>query len=149
VLLLTPVLPRRADTTAVIRTALQASAREIGYRRIATQLGDRVAAIDVGKKIVAVAVRRPDERAGKRRQEVRKFSTYCRTLTEMVVCWSTRVLRMWMPQNPPHQDHPRTTASSPIATFRKHQPTEQLQTNARRSLVFQSERRLLFGQRRH
>ena len=38
VLLLTAVLPRRADTTAVIGTALQASARGIGYRRIAAQL---------------------------------------------------------------------------------------------------------------
>lgn len=39
VLLLTAVLPRRADTTAVIGTALQASTRGIGCRRIATQLG--------------------------------------------------------------------------------------------------------------
>lgn len=39
VLLLGAVLPRRADTTAVIGTALQASARGIGYRRIATQIG--------------------------------------------------------------------------------------------------------------
>jgi hypothetical protein len=45
---------------------------------------ERVAAIDVGKKIVAVAVRTPGERAGKRRQEVRKFNTYYRTLTTMV-----------------------------------------------------------------
>jgi transposase len=45
---------------------------------------ERVAAIDVGKKIVAVAVRRPGARAGERRQEVRKFSTYYRTLTAMV-----------------------------------------------------------------
>lgn len=45
---------------------------------------ERVAAIDVGKKIIAVAVRTPGERAGKRRQEVRKFNTYYRTLTEMV-----------------------------------------------------------------
>jgi transposase-like protein len=37
--LLGAVLPRRADTTAVIGTALSASARGIGYRRIATQLG--------------------------------------------------------------------------------------------------------------
>ena len=36
--LLTAVLPRRADTTAVIGTALSASARGIGYRQIATQL---------------------------------------------------------------------------------------------------------------
>ena len=39
VLLLGAVLPRRADTTAVIGTALQASSRGIGYRRIAVQLG--------------------------------------------------------------------------------------------------------------
>jgi transposase-like protein len=39
VLLLGAVLPRRADTTAMIVTALQASARGIGYRRIAAQLG--------------------------------------------------------------------------------------------------------------
>jgi transposase len=45
---------------------------------------ERVAAIDVGKKIVAVAVRTPGERAGKRRVQVRKFSTYYRTLSEMV-----------------------------------------------------------------
>jgi hypothetical protein len=45
---------------------------------------DRVAAIDVGKKVIAVAVRTPGERAGKRRQQVRKFNTYYRTLGEMV-----------------------------------------------------------------
>jgi transposase len=45
---------------------------------------ERVAAIDVGKKIIAVAVRTPGERAGKRRGQVRKFTTYYRTLTEMV-----------------------------------------------------------------
>jgi transposase len=45
---------------------------------------ERVAAIDVGKKIVAVAVRAPGERAGKRRQQVRKYNTYYRTLLEMV-----------------------------------------------------------------
>jgi transposase len=45
---------------------------------------ERVAGIDVGKKIIAVAVRTPGERAGKRRQELRKFNTYHRTLTEMV-----------------------------------------------------------------
>ena len=44
----------------------------------------RVAAIDVGKKIVAVAVRTPGERAGQRRQQVRKFDTYYLTLTAMV-----------------------------------------------------------------
>jgi transposase len=44
---------------------------------------ERVAAIDVGKKIIAVAVRTPGERAGKRRQRVRKFPTYHRTLAEM------------------------------------------------------------------
>ena len=32
------VVPRRADTTAVIGSALQASARGTGYRRIAAQL---------------------------------------------------------------------------------------------------------------
>lgn len=44
---------------------------------------ERVAAIDIGKKIIAVAVRTPDERGGKRRQLVRKFDTYWRTLAEM------------------------------------------------------------------
>lgn len=37
-LLVGAVLPRRADTTAVIATTLQASARGIGYRRIAVEL---------------------------------------------------------------------------------------------------------------
>jgi transposase len=45
---------------------------------------ERVAAIDVGKKIIAVAVRTPGERPGKRRQQLRKFNTYYRTLVEMV-----------------------------------------------------------------
>jgi transposase len=45
---------------------------------------ERVAAIDVGKKIIAVAVRTPGERAGTRRQQVRKYNTYYRTLVEMV-----------------------------------------------------------------
>jgi transposase len=45
---------------------------------------ERVAAIDVGKKIIAVAIRTPGERAGKRRQQVRKYNTYYRTLVEMV-----------------------------------------------------------------
>jgi hypothetical protein len=45
---------------------------------------ERVAAIDVGKKIIAVAVRTPGERAGKRRQQVRKYNTFHQTLTEMV-----------------------------------------------------------------
>jgi transposase len=45
---------------------------------------ERVAAIDVGKKIIAVAVRTPGEHLGKRRQQVRKYRTYYRTLTEMV-----------------------------------------------------------------
>ncbi|MDQ3887264.1 MAG: IS110 family transposase [Actinomycetota bacterium] len=45
---------------------------------------ERVAAIDVGKKIIAVAVRTPGERAGKRRQQLRKYHTYYRTLVEMV-----------------------------------------------------------------
>ncbi|MGH3814291.1 MAG: DUF6431 domain-containing protein [Pseudonocardiaceae bacterium] len=39
VLLPGALLPRRADTTAVIGTALLASARGIGYRRIAADLG--------------------------------------------------------------------------------------------------------------
>ena len=38
VLLPAVVAPRRADTTAVIGSALQASARGTGYRRIAAQL---------------------------------------------------------------------------------------------------------------
>lgn len=45
---------------------------------------ERVAAIDIGKKIIAVAVRVPGEGPGKRRQQVRKFNTYYRTLVEMV-----------------------------------------------------------------
>jgi hypothetical protein len=45
---------------------------------------ERVAAIDVGKKIIAVAVRTPSEKAGKRRQQVRKYNTFHQTLTEMV-----------------------------------------------------------------
>ena len=45
---------------------------------------ERVAAIDVGKKIIAVAVRTPGERAGKRRQQVRKYNTFHQTLAEMV-----------------------------------------------------------------
>ena len=45
---------------------------------------ERVAAIDVGKKIIAVAVRTPGEKAGKRRQQVRKYNTFHQTLTEMV-----------------------------------------------------------------
>ncbi|MGB7797548.1 MAG: hypothetical protein WA731_22845 [Pseudonocardiaceae bacterium] len=45
---------------------------------------ERVAAIDVGKKIIALAVRTPGERAGKRRQQVRKYNTFHQTLTEMV-----------------------------------------------------------------
>ncbi|HEX8760295.1 MAG TPA: IS110 family transposase [Pseudonocardiaceae bacterium] len=45
---------------------------------------ERVGAIDVGKKVIAVAVRTPGERPGQRRQEVRKFNTYYRTLVEMV-----------------------------------------------------------------
>ena len=49
---------------------------------------ERVAAIDVGKKIIAVAVRTPGERAGKRRQQVRKYNTFHQTLTEMVA-WLT------------------------------------------------------------
>ena len=49
---------------------------------------ERVAAIDVGKKVIAVAVRTPGERAGKRRQQVRKYNTFHQTLTEMVA-WLT------------------------------------------------------------
>jgi transposase len=45
---------------------------------------ERVVSIDVGKKIIAVAVRTPGEKAGKRRQQVRKFNTYYATLVEMV-----------------------------------------------------------------
>jgi hypothetical protein len=39
VLLLTAVLPRQADTTAMIGTALLASVRGVGYRRIAAEVG--------------------------------------------------------------------------------------------------------------
>jgi transposase len=45
---------------------------------------ERVAAIDVGKKIIAVAVRTPGEKAGTRRQQVRKYNTYHVTLAGMV-----------------------------------------------------------------
>ncbi|MGH4011470.1 MAG: IS110 family transposase [Pseudonocardiaceae bacterium] len=45
---------------------------------------ERVAAIDVGKKIIAVAVRTPGQRAGTRRQQVRKYNTFHQTLGEMV-----------------------------------------------------------------
>jgi transposase len=45
---------------------------------------ERVAAIDVGKKIIAVAVRTPGERAGKRREQVRKDNTCHQTLAKMV-----------------------------------------------------------------
>jgi len=45
---------------------------------------ERVAAIDVGKKIIAVAVRTPGEKAGKRRQAVRKYNTFHQTLATMV-----------------------------------------------------------------
>ena len=50
---------------------------------------ERVAAIDVGKKIIAVAVRTPGERAGKRRQEVRKYNTFHQTLIDMVAWLSS------------------------------------------------------------
>lgn len=56
----------------------------VGREPVVEIVYERVAAIDVGKKIVAVAVRTPGERAGKRRQQVRKFSSYYRTLIEMV-----------------------------------------------------------------
>jgi transposase len=45
---------------------------------------ERVAAIDVGKKIIAVAVRTPGQRAGERRQRLRKYATYYSRLVEMV-----------------------------------------------------------------
>jgi Domain of unknown function (DUF6431) len=45
VLLPCAVLPRRADTTAVIDTALPASARGVGYRRIATDLARPVSTV--------------------------------------------------------------------------------------------------------
>jgi transposase len=45
---------------------------------------ERVAAIDVGKKIIAVAVRTPGEKAGTRRQQVRKYNTDHVTLAGMV-----------------------------------------------------------------
>jgi hypothetical protein len=45
VLLLTAVLPRRADTTAVIGAALLASARGSGYRRIADGIGRPAATV--------------------------------------------------------------------------------------------------------
>jgi hypothetical protein len=44
---------------------------------------ERVAAIDVGKKVIAVAVRTPGDRRGQRRQQLRKFNTYYRTLVAM------------------------------------------------------------------
>ena len=43
----------------------------------------RVAAIDVHKKQITVAVRTPGERAGQRRQQLRKLPTYYRSLREM------------------------------------------------------------------
>jgi hypothetical protein len=45
VLLPAVVAPRRADTTAVIGAALQASARGIGYRRIAVRLNRPVSTV--------------------------------------------------------------------------------------------------------
>jgi transposase len=54
---------------------------------------ERVAAIDVGKKIIAVAVRTPGERAGKRRQQVRKYNTFHQTLTQMVAWLSSEGVR--------------------------------------------------------
>jgi transposase len=47
---------------------------------------ERVAAIDVHKRQVTVAVRTPDDRSGQRRQQVRKFDTYWRTL-QQVTAW--------------------------------------------------------------
>jgi transposase len=43
----------------------------------------RVAAIDVHKRQITVAVRTPDEQAGRRRQQVRKFRTFYSTLRQM------------------------------------------------------------------
>jgi transposase len=43
----------------------------------------RVAAIDVNKKQITVAVRTPGERAGQRRQQVRKYATFYSALREM------------------------------------------------------------------
>jgi transposase len=43
----------------------------------------RVAAIDVHKKQITVAVRIPGERAGQRRQQVRKYATFYSALREM------------------------------------------------------------------
>src|SRR3954470_16669321 len=45
---------------------------------------ERGGAVDVCKKIIAVAVRTPSEKAGKRRQQVRKYNTYRATLAGMV-----------------------------------------------------------------
>jgi transposase len=56
----------------------------VGREPVVEIMYERVAAIDVGKRVVAVAVRTPGERAGKRRQQVRKFNTYYQTLVEMV-----------------------------------------------------------------
>jgi transposase len=47
---------------------------------------ERVAAIDVHKRQITVAVRTPGERPGQRRQQIRKFSTYWRTL-QQVTTW--------------------------------------------------------------
>jgi hypothetical protein len=54
---------------------------------------ERVAAIDVGKKIIAVAVRTPGERAGKRREQVRKDNTCHQTLAKMVAWLSAEGVR--------------------------------------------------------
>ncbi|MGH3864684.1 MAG: hypothetical protein ACRDQ4_00870 [Pseudonocardiaceae bacterium] len=51
---------------------------------------ERVATIDVGKKIIAVAVRTPGERAGKRRQQVRKYDTFHQTLPRWWRGWCRR-----------------------------------------------------------
>lgn len=45
VLLLDAVLPRRADTTAVIGTAVLTSARGVGYRRVTAQIGCPVSTV--------------------------------------------------------------------------------------------------------
>ena len=54
---------------------------------------ERVAAIDVGKKIIAVAVRTPGEKAGKRRQQVRKYNTFTRRWPRWWPGWYPRESR--------------------------------------------------------
>jgi hypothetical protein len=66
VLLPALVVPRRADTVAVIGYALLRSARETGYRRIAAQLGRPVSTVRPWIR----AVRDPDHVAWLRAQAV-------------------------------------------------------------------------------